>query len=170
MNSLKPVLAEYRLGKIVNKYLILDIIFFSCLRQRGFVFLHQASKNLRQLLRDNFKAALYLSEDALEHIEQLPRTISVFELPGISYEEAHFLLLSGDRLYTTAQETLHVFSMSDFTSPIATYELPGCYFPFLIADNRIFLNGFNNRSIIIYEISTSLTQPLIQLAKIETRS
>jgi hypothetical protein len=27
MNSLKPVLAKYHLGRITNKYLILDIIF-----------------------------------------------------------------------------------------------------------------------------------------------
>jgi hypothetical protein len=80
MNSLNPVKAKYRLGRITNKYLILDIVFCSFFRQRGFAYLHQASKSLRQLLRENFQAALGLSEDALDHIEKLPFTISKVEL------------------------------------------------------------------------------------------
>ena len=47
MNSLNPIKAKYRLGRITNKYLILDIIFCSFFRQRGFAFLHQASKSFR---------------------------------------------------------------------------------------------------------------------------
>jgi hypothetical protein len=39
----------------------------------------------------------------------------------------------------------------------------------LIADNRLFLGG-NNTKIIVFEISTSLTQPLKRLASIETSS
>lgn len=66
MNSLKPVKAKYRLGRITNKYLILDIIFYSLFKQRGFAYLNQISKSLRKLLRENFKAALSLSKDALK--------------------------------------------------------------------------------------------------------
>jgi hypothetical protein len=39
--------AKYRLGRITSKYLILDIIFSSFFRQRGFSYLHQSSKSLR---------------------------------------------------------------------------------------------------------------------------
>ena len=47
MNSLNPVKAKYRLGRITSKYLILDIIFCSFFRQRGFAYMYQASKSLR---------------------------------------------------------------------------------------------------------------------------
>jgi hypothetical protein len=76
-------------------------------------------------LHENFKAALSLSEDALEHIEELPRIISKVIIPGTGYNAVFLVLLSGDRLFTEADETLNVYLMSDFTSPIATYDLPG---------------------------------------------
>ena len=101
MNSLKSVLAKYRIGKITNKYQILDIIFRSFYRQRGFAYLNQASKSLRQLLRDNNKAALYLSENALEHIKELPCTNYTVKLPGTG-NLVNFVCISGDRLYTEA--------------------------------------------------------------------
>ena len=76
-------------------------------------------------MHENFKAALSLSEDALEHIEELPRIISKVIIPGTGYNAVFLVLLSGDRLFTEADETLNVYLMSDFTSPIATYDLPG---------------------------------------------
>jgi hypothetical protein len=61
-----------------------------------------------------------------------------------------------------------VYSVSNHTSPIATYVLPGgrCSSG-LIADNCLFLGGFD-RNISVYEISTSLTEPLKPFAIIET--
>jgi hypothetical protein len=59
-------------------------------------------------LRENFKVALSLSEDALEHIEELPCKISKLELPGIG-EKVKFVLLSGDRLFSAADYTLYVY-------------------------------------------------------------
>ena len=166
MNSLKPVRAKYHLGKITNKYLILDIIFCSFFRKRSFAYLHQTSKSLRQLLIENFMAAISLSEDALEHIDQLPNTISKFELPGIDYGYVNFLLLSGDRMYTSADKILFVFSVSDLSSPIATYDLPSSYSKVLISDNCLFLGASNTYYITVIEITTSLSKPLIQKVKI----
>ena len=56
--------------------------------------------------------------------------------------------------------------MSDLTSPISTYDLPGWSFSGLIDDNCLFLGSSNQ--IIVFEISTSLTEPLKRLAIIET--
>jgi hypothetical protein len=58
--------------------------------------------------------------------------------------------------------------MSDLTSPISSYALPGESKSGLIADNCLFLGSSNN--IIIYEISPSLTEPLKKLASIGTKS
>jgi hypothetical protein len=43
-------------------------------------------------------AAISLSEDALEHIEELPYTISKVEVPG-NGSKVFFVCISGDRLY-----------------------------------------------------------------------
>jgi hypothetical protein len=108
-----------------------------------------------------------LSEDALGHIEELPRTITCVDLPGIGFE-VNFVLLSGDRLYTAAYKTLFVYSASEFTSPIATYVIPVKCWSGLIVNNCLFLGGGSSK-IIVYEISTSLSKPLKLLASIETR-
>jgi hypothetical protein len=85
-------------------------------------------------LRENFKAALSLSEDAVEHIEHLPRTVSTVELPG-SGDMVCVVLLSGDRIYTEVDKTLYVYCMSDLNSPIATYDLPANCLSGLVTDN-----------------------------------
>ena len=173
MNSFKQLQPKYILGRITSKYLILEILFCSFFRQKGFAYLHQTSKSLRQLLRENFVAALNLSEDVLEHIQELPFTISKVELPDIG-NDVHLLLVSGDRLYTEADKTLYVYSLSDLTSPIATYDISGVCFSGLIADNRLFIAFSDRKSyqyfmqIIICEISTSLTEPLKLLENIKT--
>ena len=65
MDSIQP---KYFLGKIKSKYLILEVVFTSFYRKKGFTYLNQASKRLRQLLKENLKAALLMSKDALNHI------------------------------------------------------------------------------------------------------
>ena len=164
MNSLKPVKAKYRLGRVTNKYLILDIIFFSFFRQRGFNYLHQSSKSLRQLLKENLKAALSQSEDALNHLKDLPYTVSQINLPE-SYQQVWFVYLSEDRLYTAADETLYVYSMSDHTSPIATYQLGGGCYSGIMSDNYLYLGGWKLH---VFEVTTSLTQPLVPVKVINT--
>ena len=140
MNSLKPDLAKYRLGMVTNKYLILDILFFSFFRKRGFNYIHQTSKSLRLLLEDNYIAALSLSEDALNHLKGLPSTVSQIDFPE-SKDRVSFVYLSEERFYTEADKTLHVFSMSDLTSPIATYQLGHVCRSGIITDNHLYLVG-----------------------------
>jgi hypothetical protein len=74
--------------------------------------------------------------------------------------------LSGDRLYTEADETLYVFSMSDHRSPIATYPLGGRCYSAMIIDDRLYL-GANN--LYVFKVSTSLTQPLTPVTEITTK-
>ena len=62
---MESVLPKYRLG---SKYLILEILFRSFYKKKGFTYLYQACKNFRHLLIENIKAALFMSEDALNHI------------------------------------------------------------------------------------------------------
>jgi hypothetical protein len=76
---------------------------------------------------------------SLLHIEDTPSNISQVDLPG--NDQVCFVYLSGDRLYTEADETLHVFSMNDLSSSIATYPLGGWCFSAIISDNRLYLGG-----------------------------
>ena len=58
--------------------------------------------------------------------------------------------------------------MSDLTSPLASYDLPGFCLSGLIAHNYLIIGvGFFNY-VIVYELSASLTEPLKQIARIET--
>ena len=95
MEAIQP---KYRLGKINSKFLILDIVFYSFFRQKGLNYLFKGSKKFRTLMRENYKAAKFMSEDALDHIKELPFTTSQIEFPGSVY--ACFVYLSGDKLYT----------------------------------------------------------------------
>ena len=45
------------------------------------------------------------------------------DLPGDN--NVYFVYLNGDRLYTEIGENLYVYSLSDLSSPIATYPLGG---------------------------------------------
>jgi len=115
-------------------------------------------------LRENLIAALSLSEDALNHLKELPSTVSQIDLPK-GY--VCFVYLSGDRLYTAGDETLYVYSVSDHTSPIATYQLGGRCFSGIIADNHLFLGG--DKKLFVFEITTSLIQPLVQVKVINIK-
>jgi hypothetical protein len=70
-------------------------------------------------------------------------------------------------LYTVADETLFVYSMSDHTSNIATYRLwRGCKSG-IITDNHLYLGG--NMKLFVFEVTTSLTHPLIPVEVIDTK-
>ena len=127
MEAVQP---RYRLGKITNKFLIIDIIFSSLFRKNGLTYLFHGCKIFRTLLKENYKAAIFMSKDALKdfedrvsrsllHINDLPCTKSQVDLPG-DYGVC-FVYLSEDRLYTEANETLYVYSLDHLTSPSATY-------------------------------------------------
>ena len=61
---------------------------------------------------------------SLLHHKELSSTISQVDLPaGDGY--VHFVYLNGDRLYTERGENRYVYSLSDLSSPIATYPLGG---------------------------------------------
>jgi hypothetical protein len=77
-----------------------------------------------------------------------------------------FVYLSGDRLYTAGDKTLYVYSMSDHTSPIATYPLCGQCVSGIITDNHLYLDG--EKKLHVFEVSTSLTQPLVAAKVINT--
>jgi hypothetical protein len=116
-------------------------------------------------LKENFIAALSLSEDALNHLKELPATVSQIDLPE-SYKAVAFVYLSGDRLYTAADKTLYVYSMSDHTSPIATYQLGGWCHSGIIADNLLYLSV--EKKLHVFEVTSSLTQPLVAAKVINT--
>ena len=76
MESKLPAKAKFRLGKVTNKYLILEILSYSFWKQRTFIYLLYTSRSLRELLTENLLPAQMTCEDALLHIEDLPNTIS----------------------------------------------------------------------------------------------
>ena len=87
---------KYLLGRITNKYIIMDIMFYSFFKRRGINQLFQTSSSFRQLLKENYKAANFYAEDPLDHIDRMPFTISQRDLPGPVW----FVRLSGERVYT----------------------------------------------------------------------
>jgi hypothetical protein len=117
-------------------------------------------------LKENLKAALSLSEDALNHLKELPSTVSQIDLPGSGYDLS-FVYLSGDKLYTAGDKTLFVYSMSDHTSPIATYQLGGDCYSGIIADNHLYMGG--KEKLHVFEVTTSISQPLIPVKVIEAK-
>ena len=69
-------------------------------------------------------------------------------------------------MYTEADKTLYVYSLSNLISPSATYPLGKCYSA-LITENRLYLGG--NFKLHIFEVTPSLTEPLTPVTKIPTK-
>jgi WD40 repeat protein len=120
-------------------------------------------------LRENYKAALGLSEYGFEHIEEYPCNSKV-ELPATgSKSKVNFVLLSRKNLYTSVDKTLYVYKGSDLNSPIATYDLPAKCWTGLTDKNYLFLGG-KTSNIFIYEISSSdKKRPLNRKVTIQTK-
>jgi hypothetical protein len=76
--------------------------------------------------------------------------------------------LSGDILYAESDNNLHVYSMSDLTSPIVTYPLDGRCYSAMITDDHLYLGG--NKKLYVFKVSESLTQPLISVTSTTTKS
>ena len=69
-------------------------------------------------------------------------------------------------MYTEADGNLYVYSFSDLTSPSATYPLGDKFYSALITDNRLYLGvAFE---LLIFEVTTLLTEPLKPVTKIPT--
>ena len=100
----------------------------------------------------------------LMHRKKLPGTISQVDLPAKGL--VHFVYLSGDKLYTAADSTLYVYLMSDTTSPIATYSLTDECYSGIVSENFLYLGG--KHYLEIFELTTSITQPLTPVTQITT--
>jgi hypothetical protein len=94
-------------------------MFYSFFKQKGMHRLLRTSRSFRQLLIENYKAAIYYAEEALDHIHQLPFKMSQIDLPGPVF----FVRLSGERVYTSFGGTLYVYSVKEPTQSIATLDL-----------------------------------------------
>jgi hypothetical protein len=109
----------------------------------------------------------YRVSHSLSHLKDLSTSVSQIDIPE-SGCTVHFVYLSGERLYTAADETLYVYSMSDHTSPIATYRLDDRWCDSgIITDNHLYLGG--EYKLHVFEVTTSLTQPLIPVKVIDTK-
>ena len=104
--------------------------------------------------------------DAVSNMKELPCGISLIDLPE-STNGVDFVYLSGDRLYTEADETLYVYSVGDLTSPSATYPLGDKCYSALITENRLYLGAANKLH--IFEVTPSLAEPLSPITKIPTK-
>ncbi len=105
------------------------------------------------LLLENYKAAELISEDALSHILDLPCTLSQFNVPVTADDAIYFVHLCGDRLYIGSRKTLYVYSVSDYTSPIATYPMSGGCYSGMITDNLLILGGMKKLYVLKVTIS-----------------
>ena len=91
----------------------------------------------------------------------------MINLPESTYP-VWFVYLWGDRLYTEINHTLYVYLLSYLTIPFATYTLGGSKgYSALIIDNRLYVGGHSKLH--IFELTFSLTEPLIPLTKIRSK-
>jgi hypothetical protein len=103
---------------------------------------------------------------SLYHHDDLLTTVSQINLLK-GDKIVYFVYLSGERLYSEADKTLYVYSISDHTSPIATYQLGSQCRSGIITDNYLYLGGEDELH--IFEATSSLTQPLIPCKSIKTK-
>lgn len=82
----------------------------------------------------------------------------------------YLVLMSEERLYTVIDQNLLVFSLRDLTSPIATYKIGCSCISGIIIDNRLYLGGRGQHyALHVFEVTTSLIEPLTPLTQIETK-
>ena len=91
---------------------------------------------------------------SLLHRKYLPTSISHLDLPEGDCT-VYSVYLSGDRLYLEVDKTLHVYCLSDLSTPIATYPLGKGCLSGIITENRIYLGG--DKKLHIFEVTTSLS-------------
>jgi hypothetical protein len=104
-----------------------------------------------------------MSKDALSHIRDLPQTVTERNFGYRDYPLT-LVYLDRDRLYTEVNDNLLVFLINDLTSPIASYPLNGQSFSCLVSENRLYINGGSIMH--VFEVSTSLTEPLVEVSQI----
>jgi hypothetical protein len=99
-------------------------------------------------------------------MKELPRAISIIDLPE-SVLSVHIVYLWRDRLFTENNWSLYVYSLIDLTSPAVTYWLGDIGHSALITDNHLFVGGASELH--IFEVTSSLTKPLIPVTKIPVK-
>jgi hypothetical protein len=77
---------------------------------------------------------------SLFHLNDNSSKTSQVDLPSMS-DYVYFVYLSGDKLYTSANDTLYVYLVSEITSPIATYLLRGECHSAIISDDCLYIGG-----------------------------
>ena len=65
--------------------------------------------------------------------------------------------LSGDKLYTYLDETLYVYSISDFITPIDTKQLSDKCYSGMSIDDHLYLGGTNKLH--VFKVACSLSEP-----------
>jgi hypothetical protein len=81
----------------------------------------------------------------------------------------HFVYLNEGLLYTEVDKSLYVYSESNLSAPIASYEIDGHCYSCIIADNQLFLGG--EKGLYVFKVTISLVkQPLELVTKITTES
>jgi hypothetical protein len=79
-----------------------------------------------------------------------------------------FVHLSGDRLYTYADETLYVYSMSNLTTPIEAQQRRDKCYSGMIIDDHLYLGGANKLH--VFSVASSPNEPpLIPVTVINTK-
>jgi hypothetical protein len=99
------------------------------------------------------------------HIKDLSPTVSKLDFPDIR-DIVWFVYLSDSRLYTAADDTLYVHSITDLASPIVSYPLGDRCRSGLIIKDRLYLGG---GSLYVFKVTASLSQPLIPVTVITTK-
>jgi hypothetical protein len=103
---------------------------------------------------------------SLLHHEEFISAISQLDLPGD--DRICFLYMNGDRIYIERGNNLQVYSLSDISSPIAIYPLVGGCCSGILTENHLYLGGIGKLH--IFEVTTSIIQPLMMLRVIATAS
>ena len=103
---------------------------------------------------------------SLLHINDLRCTTSQVDLP-VSEDQAFIVYLSGDTLYLAAGSILYVYYLSDTAPRIGTYSLTDDCYSGIISENHLYLGG--NGYLKIFELTSSLTEPLKPVKEIKTK-
>jgi hypothetical protein len=76
---------------------------------------------------------------SLLHHKELKYT--KYQLEPAGDDSIYFVYLNGERVYTERGENLYVYSLSNPSSPIATYLLGDKCYSAITTDNRLYLGG-----------------------------
>jgi hypothetical protein len=71
-------------------------------------------------------------------------------------------------LYTEADGTLSVYSVSDPTSPVVIYQIDvGYCYSGIISHSHLYIGGI--KEVWVYKVTTNVTQPLTLVKEVQTK-